>query len=446
MEQGTATTAVPQGLGPRAVELLGRLIQTNTVNPPGNERPVQEFLCGTLIAAGFECDLLEAEPGRPNLVARLRGAQDGPTITLLGHVDTVRADPDEWSFDPWSGDVVDGWVRGRGALDMKGQVASEVAACVMLGGSGWRPAAGDLLLVLTADEEVGGGLGAHWLCERHPDAVRSDFVVNEGGGGLVEFGGRRLYTLSVGEKGIFRMRLRTRGRAGHASVPRIGDNALLKLAGYISALTEQPTPEPTPVGEALLEALLGEPFPGQEGVRAGLDRLRAEQPLLADYLVEPMLGVTLTPTIAESGRKANVIPSQAEALIDCRVPPGYGEDEALRQLETLIGEGDYTVEFSEGVVGNSSPMESPLADAIRDWVREVDPGAGLAPMVMPGFSDSNPFRTAFPDAVVYGFCPHREIGLVDAAPLVHGADERVPTSDVELAASFFYELPRRMLG
>ena len=446
MEEGTATAAVPQRLGPSAVELLGRLIQANTVNPPGDERPVQEFLEEKLTAAGFECELLEAEPGRTNLVARLRGTQDGPTLTLLGHVDTVRADPDEWSFDPWSGEVVDGWVRGRGAIDMKGQVASEVAACVALGESGWRPTAGDLLLVLTADEEAGGGLGAHWLCEQHPDVVRSDFVVNEGGGVPVEFGGRRLYTLSVGEKGIFRMRLRTQGQAGHASLPRIGDNALLKLSAYLAALSEQPPPEPTPVGEALLEALLGEPFPGQEGVRAGLDRLRAEQPLLADYLVQPMLSVTLTPTIANAGKKANVIPSEAEALIDCRVPPGYGKEEALRQLAALIGDGDYTVEFSEAVVGNSSPLDSPLSDAIRGWIQEVDPGAGVAPMVMPGFSDSNPFRAAFPDAVVYGFCPHREISLLEAAPLIHGADERVPASDIELAASFFYELPRRMLA
>jgi acetylornithine deacetylase/succinyl-diaminopimelate desuccinylase-like protein len=446
MEESIATTAVPQGLGPSAVELLGRLIQADTVNPPGNEAPVQEFLRGTLSEAGFECELLEAEPGRPNLVARLRGEQDGPTLALLGHVDTVRADPEEWSFDPWAGDVADGWVRGRGALDMKGQVASEVAACLALAGGEWRPATGELLLVLTADEEVGGDLGARWLCEQHPEAVRADYVVNEGGGGLVEFGGRRLYTLSVGEKGIFRMKLRTTGQAGHASLPRIGENALLKLATHLAALSEQPPPVPTPVGEALLEVLLGEPYPGDEGVRAGLDRLRAEQPLLADYLVEPMLGVTLTPTIAEAGKKANVIPSEAEALIDCRVPPGYGEDEALAQLTALIGEGDYSVEFSEAVIGNSSPMQSPLADAIRDWIGEVDPGGDLAPTVMPGFSDSNPFRTAFPEAVVYGFCPHRAIGLLEAAPLIHGADERVPASDVELAAGFFYELPRRLLG
>src|SRR4051794_15531146 len=295
MEEGTATTAVPQGLGPSAVELLGRLIQTDTVNPPGNEGRAQEFLRERLSAAGFECELLEAEPDRPNLVARLRGAEDGPTLAFLGHVDTVRADPEEWSFDPWAGDVVDGWVRGRGALDMKGQVAAEVAACIALGESGWRPA-GELLLVLTADEEVGGGLGAHWLCEQHPDKVRADFIVNEGGGESVELGGRRLYVLSVGEKGIFRMKLRAHGRAGHASVPRIGDNALLKLARYISALSEQPRPEPTPVGEALLEALTGEPVVGEQEVRTGLERLRAEQPLIADLLVEPMLGVTLSPT------------------------------------------------------------------------------------------------------------------------------------------------------
>ncbi len=446
MAEGTATAAVPQGLGPRAVELLGRLIQANTVNPPGNEGLVQDLLQDTLTAAGFECEQLAAEPGRPNLVARLRGAADGPTLTLLGHVDTVRADPDEWSFDPWAGDVADGWVRGRGALDMKGQVAAEVAAAATLAESGWRPPSGELLLVVTADEEVGGGLGAQWLCSERADAVRSDFVVNEGGGERVEFGGRRLYTLSVGEKGIFRMKLRTHGKAGHASLPRIGDNALLRLSGYLAALSEQPPPEATDVGEALLEVMIGEPFTGEEGVRAGLERLRAEEPLLADYLVEPMLGVTLTPTKAEAGKKANVIPSEAEALIDCRVPPGQGKDDALRQLAALIGEDDYEVEFSEAVVGNSSPMDSPLADAIRGWLADADPGAEIAPTVMPGFSDSNPFRSAFPDAVVYGFCPHREVDLLHAAPLIHGADERVPVSDIELSAHFFYELPQRMLS
>ncbi|MGH2982864.1 MAG: M20/M25/M40 family metallo-hydrolase [Solirubrobacterales bacterium] len=433
------------GLGASATGLLQRLIQVDTVNPPGNERALQEELAAMLTEAGFDCELLAAEPERTNLAARLRGEGDGPTLTLLGHVDTVRADREEWNRDPWGGELVDGWIWGRGALDMKGQVAAELAACIALAKSGWRPA-GELLLVLTADEEAGGVLGAHWLCEQHPDKVRSDFVVNEGGGGRIEIDGRRLYTLSVGEKGIFRIRLRTHGEAGHASLPRIGDNALLKLARCVAALGEQPPPEPTPEGEALLHALFGEHFTGEEGMWTGLERLRAEAPLLSDYLVEPMLGVTLTPTKAEAGKKANVIPSEAEALIDCRVPPGYGEEEARRQLAALIGEDDYTIEFGEAVVGNRSPMTSPLADAIGAWLAEADPGAALAPTVMPGFSDSNPFRTAFPDAVVYGFCPHRKIGLIEAAPLTHGADERVPAADIELAASFFYELPQRMLA
>jgi acetylornithine deacetylase/succinyl-diaminopimelate desuccinylase-like protein len=445
MEEGTATSPVPTALGPEAIGLVRRLIRTDTVNPPGNERALQEALAAMLTDAGFECELLAAEPERPNLVARLRGEADGPTLTLLGHVDTVRADPEEWSRNPWSGDLVDGWVWGRGALDMKGQVGAEVAACIELGRSGWRPA-GELLLVLTADEEAGGGLGAQWLCQQHPEKVRSDFVVNEGGGGVVEVGDRRIYTLSVGEKGIFRMRLRARGRAGHASLPRIGDNALLKLARHLAALSEQPPPRPTEVGEAFFGAVFGEPFPGEEGLRAGLERLRAKAPLIADFLVEPMLSVTLTPTKAHAGKKANVIPAEAEALIDCRVPPGYGEDEARRELQALIGEGDYSVEFTEGVVGNTSPPDSPLAEALRGWLGEIDPEAELVPIVMPGFSDSNPFRTAFPDAVVYGFCPHRAIPLLEAAPLIHGADERVPAADIELAAGFFYELPRRLLS
>jgi acetylornithine deacetylase/succinyl-diaminopimelate desuccinylase-like protein len=445
MEEGTATAAVPQGLGTWAVDLLGKLIQANTVNPPGNEDQIQGFLKDTLVEAGFECEVLSAEPGRTNLIARLHGSADGPTLAYLGHVDTVRADPQEWSFDPWSGDVADGWVRGRGALDMKGQVAAEVAAAVALAGSGWRPPSGELLLVVTADEEAGGGLGAQWLCEQHPEKVRSDFVVNEGGGVAIQIGERRLYTLSVGEKGIFRIRLKTHGQAGHASLPKIGDNALLELARRLAPLTAQPPAEPSPVGEALLEVLLGERFTGERGIREGLERLRAEQPLLCDFLVEPMLSVTLTPTIAKSGSKANVIPSEGEALIDCRMPPGQGEDEALGALKELIGDGEYSIEFSEAVVGSSSPIDSPLADAIRGWLAEADPDGELAPVVMPAFSDSNPFRAAFPDAAVYGFCPHREIGLLEAAPLIHGADERVPVADVELAARFFYELPQRLL-
>src|SRR5436190_19328959 len=173
-----------------ATELLSRLIRFNTVNPPGNELPAQEYLADHLSSAGFDCELLGAEPGRPNLVARLgaegAGRDDGPTLCYLGHVDTVLADPAEWTHDPWSGDVEDGFVWGRGALDMKSQVAAEVAAAASLAREGWRPAAGELMVVAVADEETGGGLGARWLTTTHPEKVRCDLLINEGGGAVFE--------------------------------------------------------------------------------------------------------------------------------------------------------------------------------------------------------------------------------------------------------------------
>ena len=445
MGEGTAATASPPGLGALAVEQLQRLIRADTVNPPGNERPVQEQTAALLSDAGFECELLEAQPGRANLVARLRGEEDGPTLTLLSHVDTVKADREEWSRDPWGGEHVDGWIWGRGALDMKGQVATELAACLELGRSGWRPR-GELMLVITCDEETGGELGARWLCEQHAGKVRTDYVLNEGGGSAFELGGRRHYTLAVGEKGIMRCLVRTSGRAGHASLPKIGENALLKLAPLVARLAEQPPREPTEEGVEFLGALYGEEFEGAEGIERGLERLRAEEPLLAMYLAEPILGATLTPTRISASEKANVIPSAAEVLIDCRVPPGKDTDWARRRIEAVLGEGDYELEFTETVVGNRSPTESPLTDAIRAWLADADPGAELVPIAMPGFSDCRWFREAFGSAAVYGFWPHRAIPLLEAAPLIHGADERVPVADIELSAGFFFDAARRMLG
>ena len=444
MAEGTATVARSE-LGVLAVQLLQRLIREDTVNPPGNERRIQQELKGLLEAAGFEVELLAAEPERANLVGTLEGEADGPGLTLLSHVDTVRADPGEWAQDPWGGELIDGYVWGRGAVDMKGQVAAELAACLALGRTGWRPPRGRLRLVITADEETGGHLGARWLCEQHPDKVRSDFVLNEGGGASFELQGRRLYPYAVGEKGIFRATVRTRGRAGHASQPRIGENALLKLAPLIARLGEQPPLEPTVEGCAFLAALYDQPVERMDDVERALDRLRSESPRLATILAEPILGTTLTPTRVSASQKANIIPSAAEVLVDCRQPPGRDTGDARERIEAVLGPGDYEIEFGEEVVGNRSPAESELEDAIRSWIDETDAGAGLVPSAMPGFSDSHWFRQAFPDAAVYGFCPQRDQGLLDSAPLIHGADERALASDVELAARFFSELPRRLL-
>jgi len=424
-------------------ELLQRLIRCNTVNPPGNERVVQEMLAAELRGAGFEIDLVGAEPERPNLVARLRGTCDGPTLCLLSHVDTVLATAADWQHDPWSGDIADGCVWGRGALDMKSQTAAEVAAALSLAREGWRPEAGDLLVVSVVDEEVGGELGAMWICEHHPDLVRCDYLLNEGAGAVFPYDGERFYGVCVAEKGVFRFRLTTDGIAGHASIPRIGDNALLKMAPLLAAMdARQPGFDLTDGPRALLEGLGLEP---DGDPAAAFERLRANDPGLA-LLVEPLLGVTLAPTRITASAKINVIPASAELRVDCRVPPGIGEEQALARIREVLGEDGYRLEFTEKVVGNQSPVSSPLMDAITAWVGEHDPGAHVVPTVLPGFTDSRTFRDHFPDCVAYGFFPQRHTTLYETAPLIHSADERIDVRDLGFAAEFFRDITKEMLG
>src|SRR5579859_758531 len=297
--------------------LLQRLVRFNTVNPPGNERPAMEYLAGYLREAGFEADLLAATDSRPNLVADLRGRQDGPTLCYLGHLDTVIADPSEWRHDPWSGDLDEGFLWGRGSLDMKSQVAAEATAAAALARTGWRPAQGHLKLVFVADEETGGEVGAQWVTSEHADRVRCDYLINEGGGEVFHYGERRLYGVCCAEKGIFRFRITAHGTAGHASLPRTGDNALLKLGPVLDRLAKAtPSFELTEGPAALLRGLGEDPAnPAQ-----ALERLIAAAPDLAVFL-EPMLGVTLAPTMAQASGAMNVIPSRASIGVDFRVPP-----------------------------------------------------------------------------------------------------------------------------
>ncbi len=430
------------GLVQDSIELLQSLIRFNTVNPPGNERAAQEYLAAQLTAAGFECELLGAEPDRPNLVARLRGGESGPTLCYLGHVDTVLADPAEWSHDPWSGDVAEGFVWGRGALDMKSQVAAEIAAGISLARSGWRPARGELLIVAVVDEETGGSLGAEWITKNHPEKVRCDLLINEGGGPVFEYGGARRYGVCCAEKGVFRFTLSTDGVAGHASMPKMGDNALLKMAPVLQRLSErQPAYNLTAEPEAFLRGIGEDP----SDPAASLARMHAEDPRLVTTF-EPMLGVTFTPTRIRASEKINVIPSRAELKVDCRVPPGLGEAEVRRGIEEVLGSDGFQIDFTERVVGNRSPVDSPLMSVISEWVAEHDPGAEVVPTILPGFTDSRHFRAAFPECVAYGFFPHLHQSLFESAPLVHGADERVDIRDLAFAAEFFRDLAVRVLG
>jgi acetylornithine deacetylase/succinyl-diaminopimelate desuccinylase-like protein len=415
-------------------QVLQRLVRFNTVNPPGNEREAQEYLAGYLQDAGLEVELLGRTEPRPNLVARLRGTGDGPTLCLLSHVDTVLATPSEWEHDPWSGDVIDGELWGRGALDMKSQTAAEVVAATTLARSGWR-GKGDLLVVVVVDEETGGAEGAQWICSEHPDKVRADYLLNEGAGSLVPFDGQKIFDVCVAEKGVFRFKLRTRGVAGHASMPKIGDNALLKLAPLLQAMKDrQPEYDITPGPQAMLD-----------GLGVTFEELRDKDPLLG-LIVEPMLGVTLAPTRVQASEKINVIPSVAEIGVDCRVPPGLGEEDALKRIREVLGDGDYEIEFSETVMGNQSPVESPLMDVIKRWVASVEPDARVVPAILQGFSDSRTFRHAFPDLVAYGFFPRRAMSLYEAAPLIHSANERIPVVDLGTGADFFAFAAKEICG
>ncbi len=427
------------GLEHAAAELLRRLIRHNTVNPPGAERPLQEELAAELQKAGLEVQLLGRTDERPNLVARLRGNADGPTLCLLSHVDTVLADPAEWSRDPWSGDLVDGDVWGRGAQDMKSQTAAEAAAVLDLALSGWRPARGDLLLVACADEETGGSEGAQWLCATHPDAVRCDYLINEGAGTVLPFEGRPLYGVCTAEKGVFRFTITTHGTAGHASMPNIADNALLKLAPLVERLGgATPGIDMTEAPRVLFDAL------GVDGDDP-LGALRERDPVIAAF-VEPMLSVTFAPTRVAASEKINVIPHRATMKVDCRVPPGLGEDVARRRIEEALGSDGYELQFDECVVGNSSPASSPLMDAIKGWVEREYPEAGVVPIMLPAFTDSRTFREAFPDVVAYGFFPQTDRTLYEAWPMVHGKDERISAADVGRAALCYRDLAKELLG
>jgi acetylornithine deacetylase/succinyl-diaminopimelate desuccinylase-like protein len=444
-------SATANGPGAEALQLLGRLVAFDTVNPPGNEREAQEYLADHLTQAGFHCELLGAEPGRPNLLARLRPADGppadepasgGPTLCFLGHVDTVLADASEWTHDPWSGDVADGHLWGRGSLDMKSQVAAEIAAAASLARSGWRPAGGELLIAAVVDEETGGSLGAEWLTKTHPQKARCDLLVNEGGGGFFEYAGKRCYGVCCAEKGVFRFTITTDGVAGHASMPGMGDNALLKMAPVLARLAaRQPSYELTDEPRALLAGIGEDPHDAS----GSIERLRAAEPMLAT-MFEPMLGVTFTPTRIAASEKINVIPSRAELKVDCRVPPGLGEEEVRRGIAEVLGDDGFRIEFTERVKGNRSPMQSALMDTIINWIGERDPGATVVPVILPGFTDSRHFRAAFPECVAYGFFPQRHQSMLQTAPLVHGADERIDVRDVQFATEFYADLATRALG
>jgi acetylornithine deacetylase/succinyl-diaminopimelate desuccinylase-like protein len=419
--------------------LLAELIRIDTTNPPGNETLAAEHLAAFLRGAGVESELVGRVPGRASLVARIPGTGDGPSLMLLGHTDVVGADAEEWSVPPFSGLERDGFVWGRGALDMKGQVAAEAVAFATLAREGWR-GAGDLILCAVADEEVGDGWGLAWLVEEHPDLVRADYVVNEGGGERLEHRRRVAYTIGVGEKRCSGFAITVRGKSGHASTPSAADNALVKLAPVIDRIQAMPrlTAEMEALG-AFLAAI------GEDGADPAdlVARCRTENPLLA-AAVEPMLGATIAPTKCEASTALNIIPGRATLVCDCRILPEMTPAEIEHAVRAALAGIEFELEFVENVGGTLSPPDTPLYRALEAFVPEIEAGASLAPMVNAGFTDSHFMREAF-GSVAYGFMPMRMDALL-AGSLVHSADERVAMGDLELGARCFIHVARAMGG
>jgi acetylornithine deacetylase/succinyl-diaminopimelate desuccinylase-like protein len=421
--------------------LLQELLRVNTVNPPGNEIRAARLLHEYFALNGIDAELLGRDPDRPNVVARIKGG-DGPSLAFLSHTDTVIADPGEWERDPWSGDLVDGEVWGRGALDMKDQAAASAVAFASLAREGFHPS-GDLVYVSVSDEEVGGtnGYGLVWLVEAHPDAARCDYAINEGGGQRLELGGSPVYVCATAEKMSAPFTLRVHGRAGHGSMPGIADNALVKAARYIDVLGSYVPPrEMIPEARGFLEAILGEAPP----VDQALARAAEVHPLLP-ALVEPLLSLTLSPTMIEASHQRNVIPALCEVIVDCRLLPEQTPEDAEALLRAALGEGEYEIVFTEAQGGTRSPIETPLWDALARFTEGIEEGAKMAPMACPGFTDSHYLREAY-GTVAYGFFPLKAMDTQLATMLIHSANERTKVDDLELGVDMLRSVARSLLG
>ena len=428
---------IASDLRTETAELLAGLIRIDTTNPPGNETAAAEYLARFLSAAGVEATLVGRSPERQNLIARIRGSGDGPSLMLLGHTDVVPANGAEWSVPPFSGLDRDGHIWGRGALDMKGQVAAEAVAFANLAREGWH-GGGDLILCAVADEEVGNGWGLAWLVEAHPDLVRADLVLNEGGGERVTYRDRVAYTVTTGEKMCSAFRLTTGGRSGHASVPSVADNAVLKMLPVVERIERMQRPgRPLPELTLFAEAVGG---PGADP-QAMLDEARGKNPVLA-AMIEPLLGATIAPTVIRAGSSVNVIPSRAELVCDCRILPGMSQSDVESAVRAALAGLEYEFEFVESDGGTISPVGTELYAAIERFLPEIEAGATLAPLVSAGFTDSHWMRVAF-GSVAYGFMPSRMDPAVSGM-LVHSADERAAKDDLELAAGWFMRAAREV--
>lgn len=414
--------------------LARALIRIDTSNPPGNETPAARLLAEYLNDSGVECELVGPDPARLNLIARVAGRGEAPSVMLMAHTDVVPAPAAGWSVPPFAGHVAEGRLIGRGAADMKGELAARAVTLARLARAASAPA-GDVVLVAEADEERNtADVGMSWLVRERGD-LRCDYALNEGGGMLLELAdGGRVVTISVGEKRVTSLRIRVHGTAGHASVPAGADNPVGHAATAVDRLLgSRPPAQVSPAVSRALEVL------GAPAGESGLAWAASQHPVLAD-LLPAMTRMTVTPTGLATHEPANVIPPFADVICDCRALPGQTEADVSAHVAAALGEGlSYEIEFLEPLEGGTeSPVDTPLYRACERYVEERLPGAGLLPMVTPGFTDSHWVRRAW-GTTAYGFAPVFATGFRAYLDGVHGADEALDVADLVEMTSFHLE-------
>jgi acetylornithine deacetylase/succinyl-diaminopimelate desuccinylase-like protein len=428
----------------RPAELLQRLIRFDTTNPPGNERPCIEWIAELVGAAGVEPQIVAKDPARPSLIARLPGAGTAPGLLMQGHVDVVPAEGD-WDHSPFGGEVADGYIWGRGALDMKGGVAMMIAAFLRAAvAEASRP--GDVVLCVLSDEEAGGDLGARFLVEEHPalfDGVR--FGIGEFGGFTLELAGRRFYPMMVAEKQLCVVRATFHGPAGHGSLPVRG-GAMGVLGRFLDALDRRRLPvHVTPVVRSMIEAVASEvPAVAAASLR-GLLRPRISDRLLDVFgertrMFDPLLHNTASATVVRGGQSANVIPGEVSVDLDCRLLPGFGPEDALRELRSLAH-----VEMDLEVLRHDPGPPEPdmtLFPTLGTVLRELDPEAIPMPLLLPAVSDARFFARL--GIQTYGFLPMQLPAEMRFMELVHAENERLPIAAMEFGTEAIGRLLARL--
>jgi acetylornithine deacetylase/succinyl-diaminopimelate desuccinylase-like protein len=427
-----------------ATELTADLIRIDTGNPPGNEAPAAHLLRTYLEAAGIQCELAARDIDRPNLVARIAGTGEGPSLALCGHTDVVPAEELNWTHPPFAGHVdADGWLWGRGAVDMKNQTATRAVAMATLARSGFRPK-GDLVFIAQADEEDGvADVGMRWLVRARPD-LRVDYAIDEGGGDrLVLADGRVVVPIETGQKAVLPVAVTAIGVAGHASRPRSAANAVPRIAELVRRIDAyEPARRTLPATARMLDVLVG---PGGE-----LEDRIARAATLHSWVREnlpALFSTTMAPTRLSGSSARNVMPARAVCEVDCRVLPGTTEADLERELREALGDDvPYELAWLDELTGGAtSDIDSPLYRACQSFLDEADPGAVLLPVISAGFADSNHLREAW-GTVAHGFWPYRTTPVEVHDAGFHNVDERVHTDDLLYGVRATLHVVRTMLG